>query len=149
MSGPSLAPTSPVRYDWGSRAHTDPPPLANDEWNALVERGEKLLRMMLEPTETAVQSEFTDFPEIYITWGYSGYEQDGPELDYEGKSVEEALRAINVSVHQDDWVTHHIQHNPEFNKAADPQTYQIGDKTYRATGARYHTVLNVRDGVMM
>ncbi|KAH7401225.1 hypothetical protein BKA66DRAFT_564883 [Pyrenochaeta sp. MPI-SDFR-AT-0127] len=149
MSESPLAPPSPLRYDWGSRAYTDPPPLGDDQWNELVKRGDKLLQIMMEPTETANQSVFTDFPNLYTTWGYSGYEQDGPELDFEGKGVEAALRAINVSVNQNDWITHHIQHNPKFNKAPDPQTYQVGGKTYRATGARYQTVLNVKDGIMI
>lgn len=65
MSSHSVVIANPPRYDWGSRPETDPPPLSNDEWNELVQRGEKLLRIMMGPTETATQSEFTNFPDEY------------------------------------------------------------------------------------
>lgn len=76
-------------------------------------------------------------------------EQPGPEMDWDGKGIDAALTGIDVSADPNHWVTHNLQHSPMFNKAADPQTYQVHGKTFRATGARYQTVVNVDEGALM
>jgi hypothetical protein len=104
---------------------------------------------MLEPTSHAPQTPFTDFPADLHKWGYSTYEQAGPDLDYSGKGLEAALRAIGASTNPNDWITHLVQHSPVFNQAADGKQYNVDGAMYPATGARYESVLNPKDGIVM
>ncbi|CAO2652349.1 Nn.00g006320.m01.CDS01 [Neocucurbitaria sp. VM-36] len=149
MPDSPVVPNDQIRYDWGEFPATNPPPSSDSEWNELVQRGEKLLRMMIEPTETSKPSTFTDFPDVYYKWGYDMCESDSPDLGLDGKGVATALETIGASLSKNDWLTHEIRHIPDFYGNADIRTYQVGNRTYRATGASYLTAINVNDGIVM
>lgn len=74
--------------------------------------------------------------------------QDTHDCDWDGEGIAAALKAIGASLDPNDWVMHHIQHNLDFNMAPDSQIYQVGDKTYRATGARFQAAINVNDSIV-
>ncbi|KAJ4373204.1 hypothetical protein N0V83_003497 [Neocucurbitaria cava] len=137
-----------IRYDWFTNM---PPPSDDIEWNGLVQRGEKLFQTMMEPTATSAQSIFTDFPDVYDKWGYKTYALDSPHVKLGHQGITEAVEAIGASVDEKDWETHEVQHMPGYNqlRQGDGSTYQVGDKTYRFTGATFSSVINVKDGIVM
>ncbi|KAF2005965.1 hypothetical protein P154DRAFT_559633 [Amniculicola lignicola CBS 123094] len=153
-----------------NKTHPDPrkrwndngPRTSDDDWDRLKCKGSKLLTMMqsddheagqlFDPPMDVAASRWTDFPASFEHWGYSTREEkafcDMDETDY---GVQRALRGLGASTKREDWVCYEVSHGDRTNGAPNlnDQTYKIGDRVYRVTGAYAAIAINKKDGILI